>query len=531
MNEQVRSYLIEIAREKEKFVSYSDVVKECGLSINLKSNFGRNQLTNLLSEISEFEDSHGRPLISAMAIYKDPNLNGHGDGFYIVAEKLKKGKFSKLKDALFGFTEAAACRSFWQNNENYKKYFQIKTAIRRHQTIEDLFKFLLQKKDNGWVEEDWKIYYVDFTKDVQVLQGMVRDHPELPIDNTSLYAKLSKDIQSYESFMRKWLKEKSNGISSRGQSVLSKDNFEKIIHDPIFKAIAKEVISNPTVSSYDAFMQWWHNNPDINNRPLLVNRALAACNPEVLSSVVDNSKFWRVIEVLKESYDFEFIGSHDGNWYKANEQLTQWLDKALTDALKSKSPNRQEQMVWRNIFVWLVYAEFKLGESISPNTLIKRDKPNGVAETIAERKREFKGVDIDFHKQAGEFKNLGDAGETLVMQREIEFLKKKGLHGKAKLVDVVKDGMGYDVLSFNEKGEEKYIEVKTTGGNEHTPFYLSENELGFMRLNKKNFSIYRVYNYDEEFNCAEYFELDGDIESQLLLKPTQYKVTLKKIKI
>ena len=40
----------------------------------------------------------------------------------------------------------------------------------------------------------------------------------------------------------------------------------------------------------------------------------------------------------------------------------------------------------------------------------------------------------------------------------------------------VGDGEGFDILSFSEKGEERWLEVKTTNGPATTPFWISENE-------------------------------------------------------
>jgi hypothetical protein len=87
---------------------------------------------------------------------------------------------------------------------------------------------------------------------------------------------------------------------------------------------------------------------------------------------------------------------------------------------------------------------------------------------------------------------------------------------------------GFDILSFDEDGNEKYIEVKTTTGDEYASFYLSENEIDFLRLNYGKYCIYRVYRYDEENNFGEFFEINGDVEGQLLMKPTQYRVLIKK---
>ena len=122
MNQKVRKYLIETARAKARFVYYSELVKDCGLRINLRSINGQKQLNALLDEVSEHENSAGRPLLSAMAIYKDVRRNDHGDGFYYNAEKLGKGNARKLKRELYGFTEAENCRRFWQNDENYLQF-------------------------------------------------------------------------------------------------------------------------------------------------------------------------------------------------------------------------------------------------------------------------------------------------------------------------------------------------------------------------------------------------------------------------
>jgi len=122
MNQKVRKYLIEAARERAKFVYYSELVKISGQRLNLRTTAGQKQLNALLDEISEYENSAGRPLLSAMAIYKDVRRNDHGDGFYYNAEKLGKGNARQLKRELFGFAEAENCRRFWQNDDNYRQF-------------------------------------------------------------------------------------------------------------------------------------------------------------------------------------------------------------------------------------------------------------------------------------------------------------------------------------------------------------------------------------------------------------------------
>ncbi|RZK18000.1 MAG: DUF3883 domain-containing protein [Flavobacterium sp.] len=368
---------------------------------------------------------------------------------------------------------------------------------------------------------------MEFIVNVQKLRQNIIDNPLLPIESQKLYAGLSESFKDYDNFMWKWLKEKSNGISSRGQSVLSGKDFQRIINDETFRILAKASILEPTLENYDAFSEWWYNNPHINNRPLLINRAFAGCNYESLSSTVDNRKFWKVIDILKTSYNFKFRAEPNYNWFDANVQLTEWLNVELETVLSAETGDPAKQRVWRNIFVWLIFAELN-EEVLIPNVLHRRERPNGGFDLFPDRKPTFSGVVVDYEEQSRRQKDLGDAGEDLVKQYEIEYLKRIGLHEKAKSVKIVLDGEGYDVVSFDKQGNKKYIEVKTTTGEALAPFFLSENEVAFCRRNVYSYCIYRVYNYDEESNSGEFFEISNNVEDKILMQPTQYRVLLKK---
>ncbi len=56
MNGKVRMHLIEAARQKDKFVYYSDVVKDCELNFYIATESGRKQLRDVLGEVSAFEN-------------------------------------------------------------------------------------------------------------------------------------------------------------------------------------------------------------------------------------------------------------------------------------------------------------------------------------------------------------------------------------------------------------------------------------------------------------------------------------------
>lgn len=90
------------------------------------------------------------------------------------------------------------------------------------------------------------------------------------------------------------------------------------------------------------------------------------------------------------------------------------------------------------------------------------------------------------------------------------------MHSQAERVRIAKTGEGFDVYSFDKKGKEKFIEVKTTTGTWRNRLYLTRHELQFMQKHKSNYSLYRVYNFDEENNSGEFFELKGDLQDQVI---------------
>ena len=60
-------------------------------------------------------------------------------------------------------------------------------------------------------------------------------------------------------------------------------------------------------------------------------------------------------------------------------------------------------------------------------------------------------------------------------------------------------------------------------GGINTPFDISINEVLFSNENPENYILYRLFNFDEEMNSAEYYELKGPISRQFSLEPTGFK--------
>ncbi|MES3011743.1 MAG: DUF3883 domain-containing protein [Pseudomonadota bacterium] len=78
----------------------------------------------------------------------------------------------------------------------------------------------------------------------------------------------------------------------------------------------------------------------------------------------------------------------------------------------------------------------------------------------------FKAVKRDYLEREAQNRSLGLAGEEFIVQFEHWRLNQLGQARLADKVDHVSqskgDGLGYDVLSFDADGKERFIEVKTT---------------------------------------------------------------------
>jgi hypothetical protein len=122
--------------------------------------------------------------------------------------------------------------------------------------------------------------------------------------------------------------------------------------------------------------------------------------------------------------------------------------------------------------------------------------------------------------------SLGLAGEKLVVNYEHWLLNACGAKRLADRVEHVSstrgDGLGFDVLSFEPDGREKFIEVKTTSFAKETPFYVSKGELTLSRKAKEQFHLYRLYHFRQD---PRLFKLSGELSSHCLLDPVTYRAS------
>ena len=120
---------------------------------------------------------------------------------------------------------------------------------------------------------------------------------------------------------------------------------------------------------------------------------------------------------------------------------------------------------------------------------------------------------------------LGKAGEEFVLEVEQQILVAAGrsdLANKVRWVSVEDgDGAGFDILSFDLKGREKPIEVKTTKGGIHTPFFLTRRELEV----SKELDAWRLYRVHQFSHAPRIFTLIPPLEAILHLRAETWRAS------
>ena len=132
----------------------------------------------------------------------------------------------------------------------------------------------------------------------------------------------------------------------------------------------------------------------------------------------------------------------------------------------------------------------------------------------------------DYLAREARNQSLGIAGEEFVVHYERWRLTQRGHERLADRIEhtskVRGDSAGYDVLSFEEDGRERFIEVKTTAFAKETPFFISAGEISFANSHEMEFRLYRVF----EFRRApRLFELRGRPDRHCRLDPTTYRAS------
>ncbi|KQR67486.1 DUF3883 domain-containing protein [Pedobacter sp. Leaf176] len=133
-------------------------------------------------------------------------------------------------------------------------------------------------------------------------------------------------------------------------------------------------------------------------------------------------------------------------------------------------------------------------------------------------------VKINYLEREQNNRLLGMQGEELAIQFEKNLLIKSGKEALAEKIEWVSkeqgDGLGFDILSRNLNGTDKYIEVKTTKLSKEAPFFFTSNEFNFSIKNEGNFHLYRIFDFNIN---PKMFQLKGRYDAFCRIEPVGYK--------
>ena len=120
----------------------------------------------------------------------------------------------------------------------------------------------------------------------------------------------------------------------------------------------------------------------------------------------------------------------------------------------------------------------------------------------------------DYLEQESRNRALGLRGEKVAMEYEAERLCRDGRRDLADRIEHVSveqgDGLGFDILSYDSDGRERFIEVKTTAFTAETPFFISQNEVRFSEESAEQFQLYRLFDFRE---APRMFVLTGAVST------------------
>lgn len=163
----------------------------------------------------------------------------------------------------------------------------------------------------------------------------------------------------------------------------------------------------------------------------------------------------------------------------------------------------------------------------------EKSSVDGINKTNENKKTSFIARKIDWETVMQNRTDIGKIGEEIALELErdkLQGLQLGDLIFELNHVSQTKgDGLGYDILSFNETEEEIYVEVKTTTGGEYSDLYFTNNEIEFIKSANEKYCLYRIYNLDIDQRSFDYSIYYGanKVLSKFDFIPNSYKARIK----
>jgi hypothetical protein len=171
------------------------------------------------------------------------------------------------------------------------------------------------------------------------------------------------------------------------------------------------------------------------------------------------------------------------------------------------------------------FPKFKISEKQAPASF-RLKKVNRTLGVVMKDDPDLKGSFTNYLDLEREKKRVGDLGELLVFELEQERLRTLGIRREPEHKSKSEgDGLGYDILSYNDEGTEIFIEVKTTTAGIDQPFFVTRNELKRSIQDSDRFALYRLYDFDIPTMTAKYYVWLGEL-TQFCINPVLFRIVL-----
>lgn len=196
--------------------------------------------------------------------------------------------------------------------------------------------------------------------------------------------------------------------------------------------------------------------------------------------------------------------------------------------------NYQRQLLEEVVFSYIrrkpeVEEVFKLfadsapspGELVFNNMLEEAPKKETL---FQEPEMVYRPVKVNYLEVEQANQRIGQVGEKIALEYERWRLVHEGKESLADKIEWVSqtqgDGLGFDILSRNANGTDRYIEVKSTKLSKEAPFYFSALEYEFSKRTSSSFFLYRVFNLKAD---PKLFIANGSYDSFCHLWPMKFK--------
>lgn len=124
-----------------------------------------------------------------------------------------------------------------------------------------------------------------------------------------------------------------------------------------------------------------------------------------------------------------------------------------------------------------------------------------------------KGTNIDYDKIQKQKNRIGALGEEIVFGFLKNIAEKNNFKQPIHVSKEKGDGLGYDILFFNEKEEEIHIEVKATSSKYSDGFEMTQNEIRASEDKNYQYKIYRIYELNLKNKECKLKIYDGPVDS------------------